>query len=196
MTIQRWFPLGDDAVLVEFRNPADRWQVRCPPALETVVGATTVLLRFDPDRHSPSAVVDAVTLVPVTDTGTREHVIDVVYDGPDLGVVADRSGLTVTEVIRRHSEQPYLCEFCGFAPGFAYLSGIDQALIGPRRDTPRPQVPAGSVAIAGPFTAIYPMASPGGWFLLGTTTSPLFQPDRHPPALITPGDRVRFRALS
>ena len=104
-TIQRWFPLGDDAVLVEFRDPADRWQVRCPPALETVVGATTVLLRFDPGRHSPSAVVDALTLVPVTDTGTREHDRRRLRrSGPGR-----RGGSVWADghwVIRRHSEQP------------------------------------------------------------------------------------------
>ena len=97
------------------------------------------------------------------------------------------------EVVRRHSAVTYRAEFCGFAPGFAYLRGLDPALVLPRRDTPRPAVPAGSVAVADRYTAVYPTASPGGWHLLGRTDAVLWDERRADPATLRPGTRVRFR---
>jgi KipI family sensor histidine kinase inhibitor len=118
--------------------------------------------------------------------------IETRYDGPDLREVADATGLDVTEVVHRHSAGDYVAAFTGFAPGFAYLSGLDPALHLPRRSSPRPRVPPGSIAIADAFSAVYPRASPGGWQLLGSTDAVLFDATREPPALIAPGTRVRF----
>ena len=115
------------------------------------------------------------------------------YDGDDLDAVAAELGLAVDDVIARHVAGTYVADFCGFAPGFAYLSGLDPTLRLPRRATPRTSVPAGSVAIAGPYTAVYPTASPGGWHLLGHTDIELFDPSVDPPALLAPGTRVTFR---
>lgn len=124
----------------------------------------------------------------------REIEIPTVYDGPDLGEVADVIGGTVRDVIRMHSERTYLAAFAGFAPGFMYCTGLPDQLVVPRRDTPRTSVPRGSVAIADVYTAVYPVVSPGGWNLLGHTDVELFDLGATEPALIRPGDRVRFVA--
>jgi len=113
-------------------------------------------------------------------------------NGPDLNAVAAQTGLTENEVIRLHSETIYTVYMIGFLPGFPYLGILPPALELPRRATPRVRVPAGSVAIAGQQTGIYPQASPGGWHLIGRTDLQLFDPQRNPPALLAPGDRVRF----
>ena len=118
--------------------------------------------------------------------------VPTVYDGPDLADVAARTGTTVAEVIGLHSGTEYHAAFCGFAPGFAYLTGLPAALQLPRRADPRPKVPAGSVAIAAEFTGVYPTASPGGWHLLGHTEETIWDAARGRPSLIAPGDRVRF----
>lgn len=167
--------------------------------VEVVPAAATVLVGHRPGRGGalgewlrgvaplrPSAGAPAG---PVVD-------IDVVYDGADLATVAAATGLGVEEVIRRHSGSEYRCEFCGFAPGFGYLGGLDRALHLPRRESPRTRVPAGAVAIAGPYSAVYPSDSPGGWHLLGRTVVPLWNPTRHPPALLAPGTVVRFRPVA
>ncbi len=119
--------------------------------------------------------------------------IPVRYDGPDLTAVAAATGMETSDVIRLHSDGIYRAAFTGFAPGFAYLTGLDAALRLPRRSTPRPAVPPGSVAIADAYTAVYPRASPGGWHLIGTTDAVIFDPERQAPALLTPGAHVRFR---
>ena len=121
-------------------------------------------------------------------------VIPVRYDGPDLDSVAEVIGRTVDDVISLHSTASYEVAFCGFAPGFGYLRGVDPELQLPRRSTPRTRVPAGSVAIASEFSAVYPSESPGGWHLLGTTALVMFDPRRQPPALLAPGTIVRFDA--
>jgi KipI family sensor histidine kinase inhibitor len=122
----------------------------------------------------------------------REHEIQVQYDGPDLPEVAGRTGLSVDEVVLTHSSRSYTVDLLGFVPGFAYLSELPPSLHLPRRPQPRPRVAAGSVAIAGSHTGIYPLDTPGGWHLLGRTQTPLFDPMRSPPALFRPGDLVRF----
>jgi KipI family sensor histidine kinase inhibitor len=122
----------------------------------------------------------------------REVEIPVVYDGADLAEVAELSGLTVREVLDRHSSAEYTVAYLGFSPGFGYLTELDPVLRLPRRKTPRTSVPAGSVAIAGPYTAVYPSASPGGWRLLGRTDLVLWDVRRDPPSLLGPGDKVRF----
>jgi inhibitor of KinA len=122
----------------------------------------------------------------------RLHTIPVVYNGPDLQEVAEQTGLPPEEVIRRHAEPEYRVYLLGFAPGFAYLGDLDPALMVPRRSTPRTRVPAGSVAIAGVQTGVYPLATPGGWHLIGNTSLRMFDPAREPAALLRVGDRVRF----
>ena len=121
-------------------------------------------------------------------------VIDVVYDGSDLTEVAELLRMDVDEVVEAHTGTPWRVGFGGFAPGFAYLVSGDPRLAVPRRREPRTRVPAGSVALAGEFSGIYPRDSPGGWQLIGRTDAPLWDLDRTRPALLTPGMRVRFRA--
>lgn len=122
----------------------------------------------------------------------RDIEVPVRYDGADLDQVARTVGLTTAEVVALHSGVTYDASFAGFAPGYVYCTGLDPRLHLPRRPSPRTRVPAGSVAIADIYTAVYPTASPGGWHLLGTTDLPLFDLTRTEPALIRPGDRVRF----
>jgi KipI family sensor histidine kinase inhibitor len=119
--------------------------------------------------------------------------IEVVYDGDDLDTVALATGLSVEEVVARHQSAEYQVAFCGFSPGFGYLRGLDPLLHLPRRASPRTRVPAGAVAIAAGYSAVYPTASPGGWHLVGTTTAMLWDPRADQPAALWPGRRVRFR---
>jgi KipI family sensor histidine kinase inhibitor len=170
---------------------------------DVVPAYCAVAVHFDPADDASrveAAVRAAVTRLaapgPGADAGGRIHRIPVVYDGPDLQQVARQSGLAVDEVIRRHVGRTYRAHFLGFVPGFAYLGPIDAALVLPRRTEPRRRVPAGSVAIAGAQTGIYPLETPGGWHLLGRTDVVLFDPDREPPHLIAAGDQVRFEAVS
>jgi KipI family sensor histidine kinase inhibitor len=130
------------------------------------------------------------------DYGLDALVIEVVYDGEDLAPVAAETGLSIEEVVARHCAGSYRAAFTGFAPGFAYLSGLDPLLQVPRLAQARPVVPAGSVAVADRYSAVYPRATPGGWRLLGRTAAKLWDPARRPPALLTPGVPVRFRDVS
>ena len=114
------------------------------------------------------------------------------YDGPDLGLVARLWEVSVDEVVRRHTSLTFTSAFCGFAPGFAYLTGLPPEWWLPRLDDPRARVPAGSVAIAGEWCGVYPTASPGGWLLLGATGITLWDPTAAEPALLAPGTQVRF----
>jgi KipI family sensor histidine kinase inhibitor len=118
--------------------------------------------------------------------------IPVCYDGDDLADVAEQCSLSIDEVVALHCSVVFSVEFCGFAPGFAYLHGLPAALHLPRRHSPRPRVPAGAVAIANHYSAVYPSESPGGWHLLGTTKLRMWDITRDPPALLQPGQRVRF----
>ncbi|MCF6473624.1 allophanate hydrolase subunit 1 [Nonomuraea sp. MG754425] len=120
--------------------------------------------------------------------------IPVVYDGADLGSVAALAGISAGEVVSRHTGRELVVGWLGFAPGFAYLTGLDPVLVTPRLDTPRTSVPAGSVAVAGPYSAVYPAASPGGWRLIGRTTLRVWDVAGDPPSLFRPGTRVRFEA--
>jgi KipI family sensor histidine kinase inhibitor len=122
--------------------------------------------------------------------------VPVVYDGADLDGVAAIWRVSRAEAIRRLTARELRVAFCGFAPGFAYLTGLPAAWTVPRLATPRPAVPAGSVALAGPYAGIYPTASPGGWRLVGRTDVNLFDVHRDPPALLTPGTRVRLREVA
>jgi len=121
--------------------------------------------------------------------------IPVIYGGehgPDLVVVAEHAALTAGQVVELHSSSDYVVFFVGFQPGFPYLGGLDPRLHIPRRAEPRVAVPAGSVGIGGSQTGVYPLASPGGWQLIGQTRIALFDPLQQPPTLLRPGDRVRF----
>ena len=129
----------------------------------------------------------------------RRHEIPVLYGvetGADLAELAAHAGMSPEELCRRHAEGEYAVAFLGFAPGWAYLSGLDPALHAPRLPTPRPRVPAGSVAIGGPYTGVYPSATPGGWRLIGRAAVRLFDEEAEPPALFAPGDLVRFAAVA
>ena len=126
------------------------------------------------------------------DGRTADHRIPVRYNGVDLDWVCSSTGLSAEEVIVRHSARTYTVDLLGFVPGFAYLSELDPSLQLPRRPQPRPRVAAGSVAIAAAQTAVYPLDTPGGWHIIGSTDTVLFDPTRDPPALLAPGDRVRF----
>jgi KipI family sensor histidine kinase inhibitor len=128
-------------------------------------------------------------------TPGRRIEIPVVYDGADLAEVAELAQLSSEEVVERHAAAEYVAAFIGFAPGFAYLIGGDERLHVPRRAHPRKRVPAGSVAIGGPYSGVYPRDTPGGWRLLGRTTVSLFDATREQPALLASGDRVRFVRL-
>ncbi len=121
--------------------------------------------------------------------------IPVRYDGPDLDDLARLTGLTPAQIIGRHLQGQHRVAFCGFAPGFAYIAGLDPGLRVPRRDSPRTRVPAGAVAIADEFSGVYPRASPGGWHLIGQTDLAVFDLTRDPPALLVPGTPVRFVAV-
>jgi KipI family sensor histidine kinase inhibitor len=131
--------------------------------------------------------------VPGPDAGTGDVlVVPTVYDGADLAEVASLTGLTVDEVVRRHTAVELTVAFCGFAPGFGYLTLTDRALHVPRRPVARTRVPAGSVALAGTYTGVYPHPTPGGWHLIGRTELRVWDPERTPAALLAPGVRVRF----
>ena len=168
-----------------------------PGVVDVVPGAVTVLV-----THTADADVAALTrmlgeLEPVTaDTAAAPTVeIPVVYDGADLVDVAGLTGLTPEQIVARHTSADYEVAFCGFSPGFCYLAGLDPMLVVPRLATPRTLVPAGSVAIADTWSAVYPRASPGGWRVLGRTDALMWDLGRPNPALLAPGTRVRFRVV-
>jgi KipI family sensor histidine kinase inhibitor len=202
MTTARVLPYGECAVLLEVGDVAEALGLHeslrdadLAGLVDLVPAMRTVLAVFasarDLDRALPILRAAEVT------RSTGEHgghvTIDVTYDGPDLEAVAESVGVPVAEVVRRHTGSSYVTAFIGFAPGFAYLTGLDPSLHLPRLETPRTRVPAGSVAIAGEFAAVYPRESPGGWRLLGRTDAPLWDLARDEPALLRPGTHVTFR---
>ena len=197
--VQRY---GDRAALVDLDRPEQVLGLRAalddePPcgAVELVPAAQTLLIRFDPGLTSFERLSAEIARHSVADGLHRrrpEVTIPVRYDGADLAEVATETCLSEEEVIERHATAGYTVAFCGFAPGFGYVTGLDPALHLPRRTTPRTRVPAGSVAIAGEYTAVYPRESPGGWRLIGHTDLPVWDVDRHPPNLLVPGTRIRF----
>ncbi|GGW19658.1 5-oxoprolinase subunit PxpB, partial [Streptomyces capoamus] len=194
--------VGDDALLVEVSSGQDAQALhaellrrRAEGALrvrEIVPAARTVLLDGLADRASWAAELAAAP-VPAVPARAGELVeLPVRYDGPDLAVVAEHWGTTAREAARLHAGTEFTVAFCGFAPGFGYLTGLPDRYHVPRRATPRTSVPAGSVALAGPYTGVYPRSSPGGWQLIGTTDAVLWDHTREPAALLAPGTRVRF----
>jgi KipI family sensor histidine kinase inhibitor len=190
---------------------AHRDVLRLTPLLQSVRGVTNVhpayasiLIDFDPLRIRHAGVKRAAAelfaqaaAAPLPEPRTVE--IPVAYggdDGPDLEAVAALTGHTPEEVAAIHSGAEYLVYFLGFSPGFPYLGGLPESIATPRLETPRRRVPAGSVAIGGRQTGVYPMASPGGWRIIGRTPLRLFDPEADPPVLLRMGDHVRFVPLS
>ena len=199
---------GDHALIVQCGSTAEvlAWAAALggaalPGVVDIVPGARTVLVKLDSPRYQGATrerlrklrvTADSIPAAP--DGRRADVVIDVVYDGPDLAEVASRTGLTTSQVIDAHCGTPWRVGFSGFAPGFAYLVDGDPRLQVPRRSEPRTSVPAGSVAIAGEFSAVYPRRSPGGWQLIGHTDTILWDIERPTPALLTQGMWVQFRA--
>lgn len=161
---------------------------------ELVPAARTVLVEVVPGATTERVVqVARAADAEAGEVGTGTvHTLAVTYDGEDLALVAGSAGLSVDEVVALHSGAEYRVDFCGFAPGFGYLSGLPEPLQQPRLESSRTAVPAGSVGIADVYSCVYPRRSPGGWRLIGRTDAVLFDPVADPPALFTPGDRVRF----
>jgi KipI family sensor histidine kinase inhibitor len=200
------FDYGDRALMLQCGSTAEvlAWvdalrDAALPGVVDVVPAARTVLVELDNPRFQ-GVVRQRLRTMRVTaaaeappDRGA-DVVIDVVYDGPDLAEVAAHTGLTTAEVINAHTSTMWRVGFSGFAPGFAYLVDGDARLRVPRRSEPRTSVPAGSVALAGEFSAIYPRQSPGGWQLIGHTDAVLWDLERSNPALLTQGMWVQFRA--
>lgn len=198
----RLLPCSDVGLLVEVADLdevlalyAELADAQPEGVVDMVPAARTLLLTIDPAVTTPKAVAEVVrgaTLRP----GTRPHAGDVevpvTYDGPDLAEVSSLTGMSESEVIAAHTAQEWTVAFCGFAPGFGYMVSDDERLAVPRRSDPRTKVPPGSVALAGGFTSVYPRESPGGWQLIGRTEVTPWDLTRDPPALFSPGVRVRF----
>ncbi len=218
-------PLGDAAALVTLADNLDPGVVAAgqaladalerdpiPGYLECVPANASVTVFYDPvrlvgkDGGSPWKRVvrwiearAAASSAPVREVVERRVLIPVCYggdEGPDLETVAAVHGLAAAEVAERHCAADYYVSAIGFTPGFPYLAGLPEGLHTPRRTSPRTVVPAGSVAIGGGHTGIYPQGTPGGWHLIGRTPLRLFNPQARPPALLQVGDRVRFRPIT
>jgi KipI family sensor histidine kinase inhibitor len=186
-------PVGRTAVLAEVGDPSSAlalamWARKRIEADEVVPAATTVLF----DGVDQTAVAEVLREWDGrTEAAAGELVeVPVSYDGPDLASLAESLGVTAEELVARHRAAEHVVAFCGFAPGFAYVLGSPFEV--PRLATPRSRVAPGSVGLAGPYTGIYPTASPGGWQLIGQTDVVLWDPSREQPALLPPGTRIRF----
>lgn len=178
---------------------------RVPGVTEVVSGARTLLIRFEPRVSdatrvraalasvSPESAAAGPSTVAVSSASPGSPVeVPVTYDGEDLDAVAALTGMSVEALVTWHTGQTWTSAFCGFAPGFSYLTGTEPPLDLPRRASARTVVPSGSVALAGEFSAVYPRASPGGWQLIGRTDVQMWSLDRDPPALAPAGTPVRF----
>jgi 5-oxoprolinase (ATP-hydrolysing) subunit A len=202
-------PYGDCALRVDFPLAAADGAVPAAwaaalrdaavPGVSDIVPAyDSVTVTFDPSRAEPSALQAALGAIGPAAAGTRAGRIVLLPTeyggaaGPDLALVAAHAGVDEQEVIRRHSSPRYRVVMIGFMPGFPYLAGLDPSLAVPRKARPRTGIPAGSVGIGGTQTGVYPLASPGGWQIIGRTSVRLFDPGRTPAALLAPGDEVRF----
>ena len=203
----RIHPLGDSALLAELGTRLDTAlntrAIALAAALkkrrdvrQAIPAHGTVTVQFDPDQIPLDALAAAIRRLatkrpPVEEPG-RLHRIPVVYDGPDLQATAEQLGLSTERLIELHGKPIYRVFVVGFVPGWAYMGPLPEELMLPRRSVPRTRVPAGSVAIAGQETGIYPLDSPGGWHLIGRSSIRLFLPDSDPPSLFRAGDRVKF----
>jgi len=203
----RIHPLGDTALLAELGTRLDTAlntrAIALAAALrkrrdvrQAIAGAVAVTVHFDPDQITVDALSAAIRRLatkrpPIEEPG-RLHRIPIVYDGPDLEAVASSLGMHVEQVVALHGRPIYRAFLIGFVPGWAYLGPLPDELVLPRRSDPRTRVPAGSVAIAGQLTGIYPLETPGGWHIIGRTSIRPFLPDSDPPSLFRVGDRVKF----
>jgi KipI family sensor histidine kinase inhibitor len=210
--------LSEDALLLRFGNRIDAAinarvnaaaralrAAALPGVVDIAPAFASLLLRFEAAGMAPgkTSLIDALHAIIEQNEDQEEIVPDTIsipvcYGGdfgPDLAAVAAHTGLSLDATIARHAAGDYSVAMLGFAPGFPYLLGLDPALHMPRRADPRTRVPAGSVAIGGAQTGIYPRELPGGWQLIGRTPLALFDPTREPPAALAPGTRVRFRAI-
>ncbi len=189
--------LGDRAVRFAKPRASARTLVAAirewPGVVDVVVAREDVAVYFarEPALAEIAPQIAALASLLDIDEPGREHVLRVVYDGPDLDDVARATKLSIEDVIAAHREREYTVALIGFAPGFAYLDGLDPRLELPRRASPRPRVPANSLAIAGPQTAVYPFTGPGGWHLIGRVVDVKMFDESGP--LLALGDRVRFR---
>jgi len=165
---------------------------------QAVAGYASVTVHFDPDQTTPESLGAAIKRLaakrPKEAIPGRLHRIPVVYDGMDLADVSAALELSAQQIIALHTRPIYRVFLVGFVPGWAYLGPLPEELELPRRTTPRTLVPAGSVAIAGPQTGIYPLPVPGGWHVIGRTSVKMFLPNSDPPCLFRAGDRVKFFA--
>jgi KipI family sensor histidine kinase inhibitor len=198
--------VGDSALLIDTHDTHSAQQLRAILLQQSLRGLrelvpayNTLLLEFDVHEFDVAKFIkqlpNLLNASPQPEL-VKEHEFIVRYDGEDLEEVAKITGLDIDEVIQCHCTPIYTVAFLGYAPGFPYLVGLDNRLQVPRLETPRTRVPAGAVAIAGEFSGIYPRATPGGWRLLGCSDAILFDPYRPSPALLAPGDKVHFRALT
>ncbi|GAC1375400.1 MAG: 5-oxoprolinase/urea amidolyase family protein [Pseudarthrobacter sp.] len=197
-------PVGTTAVLAELSGLRDVLALQAllleqplPGQVDVLAAAETVMVKAD----SPSSARRMASLLLELDLTAQSHAegklvtIDAVYDGEDLAEVGRLTGLGAAGVVAAHTGQVWTVAFGGFMPGFGYMVGENPALEVPRRSSPRTQVPAGSVALAGNYSAVYPRTSPGGWQLIGRTAAHMWDLGREQPALAAPGDRVQFRAV-
>ena len=188
------FELPTQARIWQLAEQAALW----PSVAEAVPGVTSLLLVFAATPDTPEPLTQALLAAWAQSEGAavpegRLVEIPVTYDGADLAVVADRTGLDVAEVIRRHGAAEYRVYALGSQPGFAYLGGVDPSIAIPRKAVPALHVAAGTVVIAGQQAGIVAAAGPNGWFAIGRSEVEMFRPDRTPQALLAPGDRVHFR---
>ncbi|WP_327322208.1 5-oxoprolinase subunit PxpB [Streptomyces sp. NBC_01210] len=199
----RALPVGDRALLVELNDGDEAGALHAEllrrraagtlPAIQEIVPAARTVLLDGLDEPGSFARELAEWQIPALHARVQDAIeIPLRYDGPDLADVAALWQVAEEDVADIHSTAEYRVAFCGFAPGFGYLTGLPQPYAVPRRATPRTSVPAGAVALAGPYTGVYPRSSPGGWQLIGTTDTVLWDPAREPAALLSPGTRVRF----
>ncbi|MGW7031884.1 5-oxoprolinase subunit B family protein [Streptomyces xanthophaeus] len=199
----RALPVGAGALLIELDSAAEvaalhaevlrrRDAGELGGVRDVVPAARTVLLDGVADPAALAARIAGWEVPPLAETEGPLVTVPVRYDGPDLAEVAALWGIAPREVAALVGAVVFRVAFCGFAPGFGYLTGLPQHLHLPRRDTPRPAVPAGSLALAGEYAGVYPRSSPGGWQLIGSTRAVLWDPAREPAALFAPGVRVRF----
>jgi inhibitor of KinA len=209
-------PAGDTAIVIEFGDCIDRrlssWVLALARRLneagldgvvETVPTFRSLMVHYDPlvlpIETLTGRIVDLMNGLPVTEEASRRWRLPVCYDAglaPDLDEVAARTGLTPSQMIEHHSAVTYHVYMLGFLPGQAYMGDVPTELALPRRETPRPKIPAGSLAIASTMTCIFPLETPCGWHLIGRSPVPLWRKGPGPGALLSPGDKVTFTPVS
>ena len=211
----RFLAAGDTALVVDFGTTVDPALIaavqaldravaaaKLPGVVETVPSFRSLMIHYDPLVTTGAALAEAVAALDRSATGPQQEVrhwsLPCCYAaefGPDLDHVAQATGLDISAVIEAHAAAGFTVAMLGFLPGCPFLSGLDKRFDLPRRTEPRTRLAAGSVAVAQTLSVIYPTESPGGWHLIGNCPLPLFDPGRSPPALLAPGDQVRFRPV-